>query len=64
MVLSLGLFDYCQAQPQLQLNWAEFSFIFTKHIKFADPQPEFADPQLGFWENIFLSSQSKDFHQI
>ena len=25
MVLSLGLFDYCQAQPQLQLTWAEVS---------------------------------------
>ena len=27
MVLLLGLFDYCQAQPQLQLNWAELALF-------------------------------------
>ena len=27
MVLLLGLLDYCQAQPQLQLNWAELALF-------------------------------------
>ena len=64
MVLSLELFDYCQAQPQLQLNWAELALFSLSTLNLLILSRNFADPQPEFRESLFLSSQSKDFHQI